>query len=82
MIRAVGVSVYASRGVPRASGDDPSVSVLSVTIIKVFPAQAGMIPDYDITVSSIRSVPRASGDDPIEAINLGPGKGCSPRKRG
>ena len=53
-----------------------------MSTLAVFPAQAGMIPEFWIRgVENIR-VPRASGDDPKLQGIIVDRIPCSPRKRG
>ncbi len=50
--------------------------------LRVFPARAGMVPDYGLPQPIRRRVPRASGDGP-ELVHLRtPIPSCSPRERG
>ena len=49
---------------PRASGDDPQVTVNTNMPCQVNPARAGMIPPTLVSQIMTVSKPRASGDDP------------------
>ena len=51
-------------------------------VIKLFPAQAGVIPVPDLVGARRNPVPRASGGDPGEQYTVRVSARCSPRKRG
>ena len=67
MIRSDTMTDQASRGKPRASGDDPAQSGPLILSHRVNPARAGMIPPRPHGRRVGRGKPRASGDDPVRA---------------
>ena len=52
-------------GIPRESGDDPWLTWPMFTVLTVFPARAGMIPQVSPSWLQETSIPRESGDDPL-----------------
>ena len=69
-------------GIPRASGGDPVYGQDETNQFDVFPAQAGVIPDFIQNLCLNYGIPRASGGDPqVEEVARFIG-GYSPRKRG
>ena len=48
----------------------------------VFPARAGMIPQYDPLVLNAGGIPRESGDDPFVLYGRYDPRTYSPRERG
>ena len=56
--------------------------VLNMFHVKVFPAQAGVIPNLRSGLSLKFCIPRASGGDPFFAKHFAAAIQYSPRKRG
>ena len=51
-------------------------------LMKLFPAQAGVILGLAELVEMLKAVPRASGGDPLYGTRYWQAADCSPRKRG
>ncbi|CAE6787814.1 conserved hypothetical protein [Nitrospira defluvii] len=79
--RLAGV-VMARSGVPRASGDEPSLMSESEIDLSVFPARVGMNRDGSVREAASQRVPRASGDEPRLHFPWRLTHACSPREWG
>ncbi len=69
-------------GLPRASGDEPSRSLLDRGSPWVCPARAGMSPLTSREAQLGDSLPRASGDEPENQMTTMPVPRSAPRERG
>ena len=69
-------------GIPRESGDDPSIASWRSWRRSVFPARAGMIPRQPSPRQNSYCIPRESGDDPARGPGQNQGVRYSPRERG
>ena len=55
---------------------------MNVPALDVFPAGAGMIRLWTVSLVDGMRVPRRRGDDPVVGENVGYTKSCSPQARG
>ena len=71
-----------TQGFPRASGDEPDQTGLRRAAGRVFPARAGMSPNFPWDQYMGLGFPRASGDEPWILRMIRQGFLFSPRERG